>query len=100
MRLSKQCLTRFIWPNRDIQEATVVVTWSLKDKLVSRITPRSLAAFTGVSCFPISESWTFKIKQKDKITRYFHPAPFYYFTLLQRCVAQLQVIILWESTMQ
>ena len=58
VRLSKQCLTRFIWPNR---EATVVVTWSLKVKLVSRITPRSLAAFTGVSCFPISESLTLSI---------------------------------------
>ena len=50
-RLSKQCLTRFIWLSSDIQEATVAVTWSLK-VLVSSITPRSLAASTGVSCFP------------------------------------------------
>ena len=61
VRLSKQCLTRFIWPSRDIQEATVAVTWSSKVKLVSNITPRSLAASTGVSCFPSNESLKFRV---------------------------------------
>ena len=51
-RLSKICLTRLIWPNRDMQEDTVETVCSLYVKLESSVTPRSLAALTGSSSFP------------------------------------------------
>ena len=44
--LSKKCLTRLNWPNRDIHEDAVETICS------SNITPRSLSAVTGSSSFP------------------------------------------------
>ena len=67
VRLSKQCLTRFIWPSLDIQEATVAVTWWSKVKLVSSITPRSLAVSTGASCFPRNDSLKSRVSETPSL---------------------------------
>ena len=55
--LSKQCLTRLIWPKHNIQEETVAITWSLKVKLVSKIIPRSLVVLMRASRLPRSIVW-------------------------------------------
>ena len=54
--LSKKCLTRLNWPNRDIHEDAVETICSLNAKLASSITPRSLSAVTGSSSFPKREA--------------------------------------------
>ena len=48
--LSKTCLTRLIWPNREIHEDTVETMCSFNVKLESGITLRSPAELTGFFC--------------------------------------------------
>ena len=69
-RLSKICLTRLIWPKRDMHEDTVETICSLYVKLESSVTPRSLAALTGSSSFPNDRQ-----SLKTRVTKNVHESP-------------------------
>ena len=55
--LSNTCLTRFIWPSRDMQVETVFAIWSSYVRLGSSIIPRSFADLAGVSSLPSKDKW-------------------------------------------
>ena len=57
--LLKACLTQFIWDRLDIQDDTVLIVWSLKVSLTSKITPRSLAQRVGTKSLPSKDRLKF-----------------------------------------